>query len=1384
MKRRLLIALALLLLLPLPPLAWLLTSEGGLQWAYRQAQPHLPGKLQINELSGSLSGPILARQVRYEQADLQVGAARLELRWDPWALFHGEIELDALEIESLALTLPPATTADDPPAGISLPEIELPLTLQLKRLTIDGVEITRGDNRFDLQQVVLVASLGRPGLRLDTARVVARDFDFELQGSLLPAASYPHDFSMSWHLLLPSGAKLGGKGTLRGNLRKTALEQRLRDALRLDLRLVLSDLLQSPRWELDADLAEFDGGGLDATLPPITGAARINASGDLEQARANGNVRIDSGAPLPLDVDFAVERIAANAGASGLVFEGLRLTTVDGEIDANGRLEWTPVIAWQAQVAARNLNPERVAPEWPANIDGVLSSNGRIDNGMPSATIEIARLGGSLRNYPVSLQGLLKLQDRDIEIDRFDFSSGRTRFTANGRVGDQLDLRWTLNSPDLAELYPEAQGQLEADGSLRGSRDAPGVSAKFNGSALALGETRIGKLHGSTRLDLLPAGTIPLDTQALKLQFDARQIELSGQSIESISVDADGRRIGVQLSSALADARVELDGSVDGLGWAGRITGFDIRNPAYGDWSLQEPAELSLAAKRVQLRSLCLRTAAQNALCASIEGAEDDWRLEADLSKIPLAWLDELIPPDLQVDGEASARARLQYRLPEQLHGEIGLQLATGTLGYRLREDRFEQIEYRGGTIDLSLDAEGISATADLGLRRDEILTASLRLPGARALNFDPQQQSLQADVRVNLVDLGIVDALLDEITGLRGRAEIRLNLGGRLGQPRPSGEASLVDVSFSLPRVQLEIANLNADAVSEGDNALKFRADATTAGGRLKLEGRSLLDAEAGWPSDLRIDAREFDLAQLLKPWIPPDITLDGRLDGNADLQIRLPDRLRGTVRLVTAGGTLAYPLPDGEPGRWALRETGLNLNLDDDGISGDTGFRIGDNSFIARFSLPQARLLALTPQTQALQGNAEIDFRDLSLLETLVPDLHQARGNLQVNLALSGTLAQPGIRGRAELLDAAVRIPRLGLDLQRIGLTATTDEGDELNFEARVASGEGDISLRGKSQLDASLGWPTEIRIEGKDFQAARIPIATVTLSPDLAVKIQDRIIDIRGDLRVPVAKLQPRDITSADKVSTDTVIIGGEKPAEKPWQITSKINLVLGERVSFFGYGFDGKLGGSLSIEEQPGQPTRGTGTINIREGRYRAYGQHLDIENGRLLFAGGPLTNPGLDIRATRTTGDVVAGVEVGGSLQKPELELFSRPAMGQTDTLSYLLTGGPLETASNEEGAMMAQAALALGLSGGDRIARSIGDRFGFEDLRVESSSSGDQASLVVGRYLSPRLYVSYGVGLIESINTLNLRYQISSKWRLETESGAEQGADLLYSIER
>ncbi len=55
---------------------------------------------------------------------------------------------------------------------------------------------------------------------------------------------------------------------------------------------------------------------------------------------------------------------------------------------------------------------------------------------------------------------------------------------------------------------------------------------------------------------------------------------------------------------------------------------------------------------------------------------------------------------------------------------------------------------------------------------------------------------------------------------------------------------------------------------------------------------------------------------------------------------------------------------------------------------------------------------------------------------------------------------------------------------------------------------------------------------------------------------------------------------------------------------------------------------------------------------------------------------------------------------------------------------------------------------------------------------------------MLGNYLSPRLYVIYGISLAESINTIKLRYTLGDRWTLRTEAGKERSAEVVYTIEK
>ncbi|MBA3563018.1 MAG: translocation/assembly module TamB domain-containing protein, partial [Gammaproteobacteria bacterium] len=160
---------------------------------------------------------------------------------------------------------------------------------------------------------------------------------------------------------------------------------------------------------------------------------------------------------------------------------------------------------------------------------------------------------------------------------------------------------------------------------------------------------------------------------------------------------------------------------------------------------------------------------------------------------------------------------------------------------------------------------------------------------------------------------------------------------------------------------------------------------------------------------------------------------------------------------------------------------------------------------------------------------------------------------------------------------------------------------------------------------------------------------------------------------------------------------------------------------------------------------------------------------------------------IDVRAVRRPAeDILVGVEARGSLRQPDFSVFSEPPMSESEQLAYLVLGRPLEGGPASENSALARAALALGIKGGNYLTEQFGGNFGVDQIGIETEpgQSSEQAALVVGKYLSPELYVSYGVGLLEPVSTLKLRYALSSNWRLVTESSSVQsGGDLLYSIE-
>ena len=104
--------------------------------------------------------------------------------------------------------------------------------------------------------------------------------------------------------------------------------------------------------------------------------------------------------------------------------------------------------------------------------------------------------------------------------------------------------------------------------------------------------------------------------------------------------------------------------------------------------------------------------------------------------------------------------------------------------------------------------------------------------------------------------------------------------------------------------------------------------------------------------------------------------------------------------------------------------------------------------------------------------------------------------------------------------------------------------------------------------------------------------------------------------------------------------------------------------------------------------------------------------------------------------------------------------------------------------SGDEGRQLNAASAAL-TAGGSLLASQLGARIGLDDAGVMQSRALGGSVFGVGKYLSPRLYVGYGVSLLGTGQVLTLKYLLRRGFDVEIESSTiENRASLNWRLER
>ena len=884
-----------------------------------------------------------------------------------------------------------------------------------------------------------------------------------------------------------------------------------------------------------------------------------------------------------------------------------------------------------------------------------------------------------------------------------------------------------------------AAGGLEGDGALRDGKLSLVLDARnfdLHGIDRRLRATRI---HGELRLELPLAGG-RLVLKQVRLQEGAARLELAGE----LGLDAPRAN---RIEGSVATRRV-----------------------------LRPYPQSDLNARfRLSVRCCWSRAANSSSICTIARSAAS---LSSGRAKATLA-------PGRVRDAELQLRSggnRLELR------GAYG---APGDrIDWTLAAPRLDRIgEGFGGSATGSGTLQGTAAAPEARFR---LRAEALRLPGGQRLSSlvlegdlargcrvrCPPRQAARLSLGTPVARAGGAErarhAAPPRVAAARGRRRRRAR---RRGRRRLAGRQGL---------------DGKADAARRSRCA---RGAARRAGGghgrRRRLLARGA--GAAGGGARVQLDALSRRGARIASRGAAQGVTLELLRH-----VVALPAALRSTLTLSAEWDLSGVA---GAPATWSGRAE-LKREAGDVTLQGDVPLALG----IERLELSarvgggritasaqargerlgirrtgRARPVSEDLRAASLDATLEAQMPSIAWMAALVPQPIALDGAVRAAVSARGTLGAPQFSGSVSGDGLALRDVEQGVDLADGSLRAELRKSKLVldAFSLRAGSGRfeasGTLGL-GSNAPEPALDWKAD------KLEAISRPDRHLVVSGAGSIGLRGGRLRLSGKLAADqgLIILPKREGVT---LSNDVVVKGREKEHAPARPLLAQLDLALdlGQRFVLKGKGLDARLTGSVRLRADEDRLPTASGSIRVAEGTYSAYGQRLTIERGIISFS-GPLDNPGLDIVAMRKNQAVEAGVAIT-DLSAPKVSLVSKPEVPDGDKLSWLVLGHALDSANKNELDVMSAAAAAL-LAQGDSasLQGKISAATGLDESGVRGGSGGSgrgdddrQEALVEGL---PGLRA----GPVATGNAVKLRYTLSQRWSVQTQTGSDNAIDVFYNL--
>jgi translocation and assembly module TamB len=1355
------VALMLICAIALFALRIFIATSGGARFIESQVNKRSFGPIERVEISGLSGDPLsefsLASVTLYDVDGVWMRAKDLSMTWNVWSLRDKVLDLDSLTVKTAELIRRPQL---NPPSTSASPDT--PYTVQLGTGRVDALTLNESligqAAILSLSGELTTQANGNIRTKLEALRLDSAGDELVLDFSRSPLGKMRGDFVLSGaaggtyatFLRAPEGAAISVAGELRGN-------------------------------------TETGEGQIEIKF---NGAPKVAATGDWMGGSANlkANINTANWALFDSARRGLGERVTLTANLnrqSTLTDFNVSLESSRLAATARGKMNATQKRPSSAEIRVNTNDIGALLPMpegfelGAGTIDGTLTLSPQyaFDGEIDVSEIETPH------GKAASLTGPIKLMQTGVAEyavkTNLDLNKLRTETqlplvlseTTQLKAGMGLNTK-TAQLKDIAVNIRSGENRLALSGSAHYRVPSYKVSGDVAASISAAGAWPSGDLQSTFSLQKTASS-------ALAISGDGAFTPSSALAPPFDQLIPEGVTFGVNMSPVTNGVRISeayVRGENIRAALAGSITEtFDVD----GEALLQAPLTYQSAS-----------VSGESSASFTVTGsrAAPNIRLDSKAERV-------------EIVGYALDGARLRAELEDIFDAPKGplritADTAQGALDFSTNFASREQVFI---TDDIALNWGRLTASGTLSKPVSAPITGELQLnlpedgnQFARAgliLSAQGQTQgiSLEAEAKNIAYNNFALDSLSAKIEGTLSSLSGNIAAKGRQQQDILE-RAFEIKSPLSLTRSDEGAfkATLNPDltygniVIEAGPPiAAEYTAGDITLIAPLQISGArvDLRYSKTSGQESLNLKAEKLPTTLLPLPGLFADTR------GQLDVAIELATSAEGSG--ITGGGTLT--LLDWR-GFDVDKDMGLTTKLDLSLAQDRLNWKLDARSpveFTAQGdgALPlsnTASLTALRPKMDApITGQFTASGAAAALLSLVTPSDAKPSGQLQANLKLSGTLADPLIEGRATGSALSLEVPQLGTRLKKGRFTAEfTNDSLTVRDVSLSDTDKGTISGQGQFKLGEYARPIGELSLKANDFRALDRSDYEGKVTGNLSVKSSQDTTLLEGD--ITLNRVEVKQFAN----STTTVIEIPVEEINKPERlelieikaparpVDLNVRLRAPRRIFVRSRGLDVELSLDATITGTLTEPEVFGEAIVLRGG-YKIAGEEIEIESGSIKF-NGAIGEARVNLVANTTTQNLSASVTVKGTVAAPEIDLSSTPERPQDEILSAILFGRSATELSAIEAAQLAGAlAQFSGAGGGFDLMGGLRDALGVGQLSIGLGEEGG-AQITGGRYLAKNVYLQVfsggGTGQTGALIEWELRRNISLLSKIQSDN--------------